>query len=671
MRRGETLEPRILQQTRPRYDIASSSRSGASLADKRLTVCCVCSHGGHLTEMLELMEAFEGHDVFFFCYDAETTRALPRAYRVPNRPRNPLEFFLNLIRAYRIFRKERPDMVVSTGAEIAIPVVLVAKWFRLAMVYIECGAQVTTSSLTGRLMYWLADRFYVQWPELLRAYGPRAMFRGSLVDQDKPFEGDHSAEKRMRVTLLQPTYVSGFSSDQPPTGLAYLASVLQQEGCEVRVIDASVERLTVEQTARRIEAQHPDIVGVTVTTPLLPGALAVVRRLRADMPEPPIFVAGGPHPTVAPEDLLGSGVFDYVVRNEGEETLREFVRCLFEDKPLDNIQGLSRREGNEIIHHPRRELCDDLRDFPWPDWSLFPLYKYSSLARKHDFSLSILTSRGCPYNCTFCYKGVYGNRLRMREPEDVVDEWQMLIERYRPHEIAVIDDNFTMWPARAAEICELLVKRGLHTVPWSTTNGIRVNTAYPEVLKVMKEAGCYRVYFGIESGVQRVLDALNKRITVDQAREAVANARKAGLEVGAYFMLGNVGETPEDMDTTIDFAMSLDLDIIQYTIATPYPGTQMYRQIEEDGRFLFKSWEDLGSYSRLTFEMGELNPEVVGKKYSKALRRFYFNPRFLWRQLRQAFTWTGFKHRVLGAWLIVRLIWAGNTGKSEGTSANG
>ncbi len=620
--------------------------------------------------MLALMDAFEGHDTFFYCYDAETTRALPHAYRVPNRSTNPLEYLFNLVRAYRIFRKERPDLVVSTGAEIAIPVFLVAKLFRLPTVYIECGAQVRTPSLTGRLMYWLADRFCVQWPELVRAYGPRAMFRGSLVDEDKPFEGDRSAGKRMRVTLLQPAHVSGFSSDQPPMGLACLASVLQQLECEVRVLDASVERLSVEQTVRRIKAQQPEMVAVTVTTPLLPGALAVVRQLRTGLPEPPVFVAGGPHPTVAPGDLLGLDGFDYVVRNEGEQTLKELVQCLLEGTSPENIEGLSRRAGDDIIHDPARELCEDLRELPRPDWSLFPLRKYSSLARKHDFSLPIMTSRGCPYNCTFCYKGVYGSRLRMREPEDVVDEWQMLIERYGAREIAVIDDNFTMWPDRALEICRLLIERGLHQTPWSTTNGIRVNTARPQVLDAMKKAGCYRVYFGIESGVERVLESLNKQITLDDAREAVANARAAGLEVGAYFMLGNVGETPEDMDATIDFAMSLDLDIVQYTIATPYPGTGMYRQIEAGGRFLFESWEELASYGRLMFEIGEVNPEVVGEKYRMALRRFYFNPRFLGRQFTQAFTWTGFKHRVLGAWLLLRMTWTGKRKRSPGVAAN-
>lgn len=153
--------------------------------NKRLKVCLTSSHGGHLNELLQLQEAFAGHDLFYFCYDADTTRRLERAYLVPNMARNPVEFLKNLVRVHRIFRRERPDVIFSTGAEIAIPVVLVGKLFRAKTIYVECGAQVVHPSVTGRVMYWLADAFFVQWPELLAAYGPRARYAGSLIAEEK------------------------------------------------------------------------------------------------------------------------------------------------------------------------------------------------------------------------------------------------------------------------------------------------------------------------------------------------------------------------------------------------------------------------------------------------------------------------------------------------------
>jgi hypothetical protein len=152
----------------------------------RLSICLVCSHGGHLSEMLQLEEAYAGHNTFYFCYDADTTRRLPNAHRVPNRPHSPIEFVKNILRVSSIFKSKRPDLVLSTGAEIAVPVMLVAKWKRVPFIYIECGAQFTTPSLTGRVAYRLADRFYVQWPELLAAYGPRARYAGSLIDETPP-----------------------------------------------------------------------------------------------------------------------------------------------------------------------------------------------------------------------------------------------------------------------------------------------------------------------------------------------------------------------------------------------------------------------------------------------------------------------------------------------------
>lgn len=154
------------------------------MSDASLNICLVCSHGGHLTEMLQIQDAFEGHRVFYFCYDADTTRRLPHAYLVPNMGHNVIEFVKNFGRAFVIFRNERPDLVVSTGAEIALPLFFVATLLRVPRLYIECGAQVTTPSFTGRITYWLSQRFYVQWPELMRVYGPRARHEGSLVDED-------------------------------------------------------------------------------------------------------------------------------------------------------------------------------------------------------------------------------------------------------------------------------------------------------------------------------------------------------------------------------------------------------------------------------------------------------------------------------------------------------
>lgn len=170
------------------------------MSGRRTKLALVSSHGGHLTELLELAPAFDDCDVFYFCYDAETTRALPNAYLTANRPYDPIHFARNLIRLWQIFWRERPDALISTGAEIAVPAFVVAKLMRVPSIYIECGAQVTRPSVTGRILVNLADRFYVQWPELVAAYGRRAMYRGSLVDET-PAAGSPTAGIGFRSTV--------------------------------------------------------------------------------------------------------------------------------------------------------------------------------------------------------------------------------------------------------------------------------------------------------------------------------------------------------------------------------------------------------------------------------------------------------------------------------------
>jgi len=219
----------------------------------RLKICLACSHGGHLTEMLQLRDAFEGHDAFYFCYDAATTRRLDRAYLVPNMARNPIEMAKNFVRLFRIFRKERPDLIVSTGAEIAIPVVFVGKLFGVPTVYIECGAQVTQPSFTGRIMARIANQFYVQWPELLPAYRSRAQLRGSFIDSVAPFTNDRAHEQRAVVALVLEDGVDLNSA-------ALLASALQRGGVVARVVDARRTGSDRAIAERLLEVMAPDLI---------------------------------------------------------------------------------------------------------------------------------------------------------------------------------------------------------------------------------------------------------------------------------------------------------------------------------------------------------------------------------------------------------------------------
>lgn len=455
--------------------------SGSSCPDwarpQRLKICLTCSHGGHLTEMLALADAFAGHDKFYFTYDADTTRRLSSAYLVANMAKNPVEFVKNLFRVTRIFRKERPDLVVSTGAEIALPVLLVAKVFRVPIFYIECGAQVAHPSFTGRIMYWMADRFHIQWPELMNVYGGRAIFHGSLIDQDEPFQNDRSDLRRMKVTLVQSPQPASLPIGHPPMQLGYVASSIEQQGCEVRVVDAAVERLAPDQVAAILAQQRPGMVYFEIAESTLRATLATVRWLR-QLPDSPVLVAGGPYAMAGLDELLAEGLFDYVARMEVEETVPDLVRNLLDGGNIDNVRGLSWRKSGQIIHNEDRLAVDDAEHGARPDWSLFPLRQYASLTKGKRLVLPIATSRG------------EGPLLRLRQPQAVVDEWDFLVKRYRADAIVIIDEAFGCDPERAVTICRSLIERGLNRVPWVFSGKISARGLSPEMNALMTQAGC-------------------------------------------------------------------------------------------------------------------------------------------------------------------------------------
>jgi len=457
----------------------------------------------------------------------------------------------------------------------------------------------------------------------------------------------------MRIVFVQPPF-KDYASKQPSLGLAYLSAVLKEKGADIFVIDANIEHLTVEETVKRILDLNPNIVGFTISTPLLNTSLEIVRQLKS-INKNLTIIAGGPHPSVMPEDVL-KGI-DVLVRGEGEKTIEELYNHFENSKfSLSEIKGISYIHNNNFFHNPDRSFIDNLDEIPFPAWEYFDLGKYHGTVRKTNFNLPILTSRGCPYGCIFCsVRTIWGRCWRPRSPKNVVDELEYLINKFKIKEFTILDDNFTVNPKRAIEICDLIIKRGL-TIPWCPANGIRVNTASVELFSKMKEAGCYRLYFGVESGNQEILNKINKQITLDQVRAAFKMAKEVGLETTAFLMIGNLGETEETMQQTIDFALELDPDFVQFTIATPYPGTDMYKKIKEDGRFLIKSWEDFASFKGAIFEYKDLTANLINKMHKKAYKSFYFRSEFVFKYIKNIKSPTHVKNLIYGGLTALKMI---------------
>jgi len=244
-----------------------------------------------------------------------------------------------------------------------------------------------------------------------------------------------------------------------------------------------------------------------------------------------------------------------------------------------------------------------------------------------------MTSRGCPWNCIYCFKSLFGRTMRFRSPENVIAELKWLKRKYNPRVIEIIDDLFTVNRKRTLEICQMIIDEGLD-LKISTPNGIRVDTVDREVLLKMKEAGFFLVAFGLESGSQDILNKIGKGTTIDQGREAVRIAKEVGFEVMPSYQIGLPFDTPVTIDETINFAISNDTSYAQFFITTPYPGTRVRDYVlANGGTILVNDWSQYGhAQGKVFFEMPNLKKETVLKHYSKAYRKFYMRPKYIWRK---------------------------------------
>lgn len=429
-------------------------------------------------------------------------------------------------------------------------------------------------------------------------------------------------------------------------GLGYLAAVVLQAGHQARIFDAAVEDISLADV---LAEEQFELVGVTATTPLIYEAWEAARLAKE---HGALTILGGAHPTLLPQESIERPEVDLVVRGEGEDTLLEIMELLpglptgdgeqrrFDRTIWERVRGITFRslEG-EIVHTPARPLRKDLDSLPFPAHHLIDITKYTNLQPltdgldPHARAYTIVTSRGCPYNCIYCSKAITGRSWRPRSPDSVVAEWRWLVRDLKATEVGVTDDSMTTDLNRAKAICRRLIDEGLNTVPWITVHGIRAGDTDLELLRLMKQAGCKRVGFGVESGNQRILDSIKKKQTVDEVRRAFDNARKAGLETMGFFIFGLPGETEETMDDTIQLALELEPDMANFMIAAPYPGTEMYETVLQHGRLFSHNWRDFAIHDeKARFEIGDVTAELVERKWHEAYRRFYLRPSRIWRK---------------------------------------
>lgn len=439
----------------------------------------------------------------------------------------------------------------------------------------------------------------------------------------------------MKVLLINPPTTTDVETAKviglkaPPLGLAYLAAVLEREGYDVKILDSPVLDHSFEDVKREVKKLDPDLVGVTSTTPTIYDAMKTVKTVK-EAKDNAFTIMGGAHPTFMPrETLLECPDLDAVAIGEGEITLLELVRALGSGSSLGGVRGIAFKRGREVVFTPPRPPIENLDSLPFPARHLLPMDKYMVFG-KRTFIANVMSSRGCPYNCIFCSSSLmFGKKYRARSPSNVADEVEELVNKYKVKHIEFADDNFTFDQRRAINIAKEFLKRGLDVV-WAC--GARVDNISRELLYWLKKAGCYMIYVGVESGVQRVLNILRKGIKIDQVVRAVKMIKEFGIEVTGSFIIGAPGETRKDVKETVKFAKKLDIDFAQFTVMTPYPGTHIYDYAKREGLLLTNDWSKYTTI-RPVMRTKDLSAEELERLVAEAYRSFYLRLSFLCKQI--------------------------------------
>ena len=465
----------------------------------------------------------------------------------------------------------------------------------------------------------------------------------------------------MRIILASPEAKVWSERKHIPLGLGYLASTLREGGHEPFIFDAAIEDVPVDYYIEEAERQGKpyELIGITATTPLIADAWEMAQTSKK---YGLTTVLGGPHLTIMPRESLEPqhSYVDYVFKGEAEHTFLELVNTIEAGQPVELLPGMHMRRNGEIVSDYGSPMIEDLDSLPFPAHDLFKIDRYTNLQPltdgldRHARSFTILTSRGCPYKCTFCSKPVTGDTWRGRSVENVVAEWRWLVKDLGATEIGVTDDIWNLKMPRAKELCRRLVEEGLTTVPWVTVHGMKVNHTDPELFHLMKAAGCKRVGFGVENGDPWMLkNIIRKGQTLDMVRDAFRWAKAADLDTMGFFIFGMPKDTEQTMEATTRLALELDPDLANFMLAAPFPGTKMWDMIKEGGEIFANDWPDYAIHdqkARFVMHDGEYDPDLVLRKWREAYRRFYlYRPKRVWEKVSKKSFWTEMPSTVANA----------------------
>jgi len=470
----------------------------------------------------------------------------------------------------------------------------------------------------------------------------------------------------MKILFLNPPFteyagLKGHGGKALPLNLAYIAGYLRQQKpyIDIAVLDCEGLSLSYQQIENELYKIGPDVVAITTVTPAYAQILEVVRRIKK-IDKSIRVVVGGPHPTALPEDTLKEQAIDIAVIGEGEITFFEIINAIEKKHDLADVQGIVYKDKFGNIHrNPQRSLIKHLDILPFPARELFPLEIYYPPPTKRISDKkpgNMITSRGCPYTCTYCMASVmWRHRVRFRSVGNVVDEIEHCVKDFGIGEFNFHDELFTVKEKRTIEICQEIRRRKLD-IAWVCM--VRVDYISEEVLREMKRAGCRKIMFGFESGSQMILDKMKKKVALEHAEQAVKAVKKVGIKTAGNFMFGNIGETEATIRQSVELAKRLNTDTCAFFIASPYPGTEFYEIAQKEG-YLRKDleWKDfcLVSNNLPPMNLPGLPATRLLELQKKAYKEYYIRFRYILGKLTGIRSFVEIKNIFNGALLFLRI----------------
>ena len=457
------------------------------------------------------------------------------------------------------------------------------------------------------------------------------------------------------ITTNVPSFVDEETGFYPPLGLMYVAAYAERNTeHKIEILDTQVERMDYAMIEREIGRRKPDIVGIQVMTFTLIDVILTAKIIKRVNEEIKI-VLGGPHVNIYPDETISIPEIDYLVLGEGEVPFTELIQNLENTQKLKKIKGLIFKEGEKIINTGSRVLMDDLDTIPFPARQLTPYKKYYSLLAKRSPVTTMMTSRGCPYKCLFCDRPHLGKKFRARSAGNVVDEMEECVDM-GIKEFFLYDDTFSINKQRVLDICNEILNRDLD-IGWDIRT--RVDNVNKELLEKLKEAGCERIHYGVESGNPEILKVLRKEITIEQARKAFKMTKEVGITTLAYFMIGSPRETKSQILETIEFAKKLNPDFVHFSITTPFPATPLYYMGLEEGQLKNDCWKEFAKDPTKDFvpELWEenLSREELIELLKYAYKSFYTRPRYIIKEMLEVRSLEEFKRKAKAGLKVFRI----------------